>query len=282
MKKNTSSSQVLVNATVRKKRGPYNKLSKQKRLDDVGRLYFEEGYSKVDIAENLRIHRNTVTSDVECLIEEFKKQGGQDEIVEYGYKQKSLFNAQKFRLLKKLKAESDFSNELKIEKILLGLYDKEMKFYLKFLSKVKKSPKVSTKSVKKIIRDLAFAEYSFSPNDDLIRTIIRKIKCDVDTARSIISEMANLGLHNTSERFGEAKSMMEFANMCGCMSDKEYSKIGREISKREEREKREDEKLISDFNEEFTKKYGDSKNWTQDIRRQYNADYMDYWDAHSG
>ena len=27
---------------------------------------------------------------------------------------------------------------------------------------------------------------------------------------------------------------------------------------------------------------GDPKNWTQDIRRQYNADYMDYWDAHSG
>ena len=51
---------------------------------------------------------------------------------------------------------------------------------------------------------------------------------------------------------------------------------------REEQAKQEDKKLISDFNEGFTKKYGDSKNWTQEIRRIYDADYMDYWDAHSG
>ena len=34
---------------------------------------------------------------------------------------------------------------------------------------------------------------------------------------------------------------------------------------REEQAKQEDKKLISDFNEWFTKKYGDSKNWTHEI-----------------
>jgi len=75
MKKNTSSSQVLVNATVRKKRGPYNKLSKQKRLDGVRELYFEEEYSMVDVAKTLGINRNTVNSDVQYWKDEYDKQG---------------------------------------------------------------------------------------------------------------------------------------------------------------------------------------------------------------
>ena len=93
MKQKTS--QVLVDATsLRTKKGPYNKLSKKKRLDKVRQLYFEEGYSKVDVSKSLGMHRNTVTSDVKYLIGQFEKQGGKDEITEFFYKQKSLLEAQ--------------------------------------------------------------------------------------------------------------------------------------------------------------------------------------------
>jgi len=223
-------SQVLVDTKFRTKKGPYNKLSKKKRLDKVRQLYFEEGYSKGDVSKTLGMHRNTVTSDVKYLIGQFEKQGGKDEITEFFYKQKSLLEAQKFRLLKKLKTESDFEKQCKLEKLLLGVYDREMKFYLKFVSIVKKPQKASKKFVKKIIRDLAFNEFSFSGDRELIKEIIRKTKCDVDTANSIMSEMQKLGLEYAKSQFSEATSMMEFANLCGYLSDEEESKIRQEIA----------------------------------------------------
>jgi len=237
MKQNTS--QVLVDAiSLRTKKGPYNKLSKKKRLDNVRKLYFEEGYSIVDAAKTLGMHRNTVTADVKYWIGEFERQGGGDAITDYFYKQKSSLEAQKSRLLRKLKTESDFEKQYKLEKLLFGLYDREMKFYLKFKPAVKRYPNTSKELVKKIIRDLAFDEFSFFFQNELIKEIIIKTKCDVDTAHSIISEMENLGL-DYARRFGsDAIHMIEFAVMCGCISDKECSNILQEITQRAEQEER--------------------------------------------
>ena len=225
-----NSSQVLVNQTVRKKRGPYNKLSKQKRLDGVRELYFEEGYSIVDVAKTLGIHRNTVTSDVQYWKDEYEKQGMGDEIKEFFYKENSFLKSQKRRLLKKLKTESDFDSQNKLVKLLLGLHDRQVKLHLKFSPIVKKSPKISAKLVKKIIQELSFDKFAYSDGSELTKEIIRKTKCDVDTANSIMSEMQKLGLEYAKSQFSEATSMMEFANLCGYLSDEEESKIRQEIA----------------------------------------------------
>jgi len=271
-----NSSQVLVDANLlRKKRGPYNKLSKQKRLDGVRELYFEEGYSIVDVAKTLGIHRNTVTADVKYLIAEFEIQSGGDEITDYFYKQKLFFDAQKLRLLKKLKTEPDLANELKLEKLLLGVSDRQMKFYLKFSPMVKKSPKASKKFVKKIIRELAYEDFSFSHQNELIKEIIRKTKCDVDTAESTVSEMQKLGLKYSRIQFSEETSMIEFAYLCGYLSDEEYSKIRDEAAKIAEQGKREDEEIESKYDEKFTKKYGDSKNWSEEVKKKHRRGRFD-------
>jgi len=275
MNKKISSSQVLVDTTLRTKRGPYNKLSKKNRLDKVRKLYFEEGYSIVDVAKTLGMHRNTATSDVKYWIGQFEKQGSEDEITEFFYKQKSLFESQKFRLLKKLNTESDLATELKIEKILLGLYDKEMKFYLKFMPMVKKSSKVSKKLVKKIIRELAFDGSSFLFNNYLTKEIIGKIKCDVDTANSIVSEMQKLGLDYTRSRYSEPTSMLEFAKLCGYLSDEEYSKIRQEKARREEQEEQEYQKRLSEYNEKFAEKFGDSENWSDEVKKKHRRGLFD-------
>jgi len=283
MKQN--SSQVLVNQTVRKKRGPRNKLSKKKQQDEVRRLFIEEGYSKVDIANTLGIHRNTVTSDVAHLVDEFKKQGGQKEIEEYNYKQKSFFDSQKFRILKKLKTLSDPSIALKYEKMLLALSDMEMKFYLKFSPMVKQSPKVSKKLVKNIIRELTFDEFSFSGDGDLIKEIIRKTKCDVPTAKSIVDEMRNLGLGYTENRGlafdilhdSSITTLTELATICGYLSSKEISSIQKEQDRRSEQywrrtkqEEQEYEKRYSEYCIAFAKKHGeDSKKWSKEVKREY-------------
>jgi len=280
-----NSSQVLVNQTVRKKRGPYNKLSKQKRLDGVRELYFEEEYSMVDVAKTLGINRNTVTSDVQYWKDEYDKQGMGDEIKEFFYKENSFLKSQKRRLLKKLKTEPDSDSQNKIVKLLLGLHDRQVKLYLKFSPMVKKSPKVSAKLVKKIIRELTFDEFSFSGDGDLIKEIIRKTKCDVPTAKSIVDEMRKLGLGYT-ENHGLAlaslldsnkTSMTELATICGYLSSKEISSIQKEQDRSAERDRRraeqeeqEYEKRFSEYCIEFAKKYGDdSKNWSKEVRREY-------------
>jgi len=273
MKKKTSSSQVLVNTTVRKKRGPSNKLSKKKRLDKVRELYFEEEYSIVDVAKNLGMHRNTITSDVQYWIDEFDKQGMGDEITEFFYKQKTFLESQKRRLLKKVKTESDFDSQNKLVKLLFGLHDRQVKFYLKFFPMVKKSPKVSKKLVKKIVRELTFDEFSFSNQGELIKEIIRKTKYDVPTAKSIVDEMRKLGLDYTENPGIDYTSMLdlkktsmtELATICGYLSSKEISNILKEQDRRAEQIEREYQKKLSKYNEEFAKKYGDSKNWSEEV-----------------
>jgi len=281
------SSQFLVDAnSLRKKRGPSNKLSKKKRLDKVRELYFEEEYSKVDVAETLGISRNTVTSDVQYWKNEYEKQGMGDEIKEFFYKQKSFLESQKRRLLKKLKTESDFDSQNKLVKLLLGVSDRQMKFYLKFSPMVKKSPKVSKKLVKKIIRELTFDKFSFSGDGDLIKEIIRKTKYDVPTAKSIVDEMRKLGLDYTENRGlalttlldSNKTSLTELATLCGYLSSEEISNIQKEQdrraeqdSRRAEQEEQEYEKRFSKYCIEFAKKHGDdSKNWSEEVRREYS------------
>ena len=134
---------------------------------------------------------------------------------------------------------------------------------------VKKSSKVSKKLVKKIIQELAFDGFSFLSNKDLIKEIIRKTKCDVDTANSIESEMQKLGLDYTRSMDSPITSMIEFANMCGYLSDEEFSKIQQEKAQRAEQKEQEYQKSLSEYNEKFIEKFGDSKNWTDEIRKKF-------------
>jgi len=48
-----------------KKGGPYSKIDKDARRDEVYRLYFDYGYSARKIAELMKIHRNTINGDVQ-------------------------------------------------------------------------------------------------------------------------------------------------------------------------------------------------------------------------
>jgi len=231
----------------------------------------------VDVAKTLGMHRNTITSDVKYWIGQFEKQGGDDAITEFFYKQKTFLESQKRRLLKKVKTESDFDSQNKLVKLLFGLHDRQVKFYLKFLPMVKKSTKVSKKLVKKIIRELTFDKFSFSGDRELIKEIIRKTKYDVDTAKSIVDEMRKLGLDYT-ENLGidftslldlKKTSMTELATICGYLSSKEISNIQKEQDRRAEQREREDQKKLSKYNEEFTKKYGDSKNWSEEVKKKH-------------
>ena len=268
-----NSSQVLVNQTVRKKRGPYNKLSRQKLLDGVRELYFEEEYSKVDIAKTLGISRNTVTSYVQYWKDEYEKQGMNDEIKEFFYKENSFLKSLKRKLLKKLKTEPDSDSQNKIYKLLLGLHDRQAKLYLKFSPIVKKSPKISAELVKKIIRELAFEEFSFYEQDELIRRIIYIAECDVETAKSIKSEMEKLGLFYSRDygekNYSEKTHMTLLAEMSRCLSEKECSIILKETNQKRKQKLQDCLKSLKEFEEEFRAGYGHAKNWSKEVWKEY-------------
>ena len=167
----------------------------------------------------------------------------------------------------------------------MDLTEKEFKLISKFRP-VSKNIDTDPQLVKKIIRELAFDEFSFSGDGELIKEIISKTKCDVPTAKSIVDEMRNLGLDYTkdpgidySSLLGVKKtSMTELATICGYLSSKEISSIQKEQdrraeqdSRRADQEKQEYDKRFSEYCIEFGKKHGyDSKNWSKEVRREFS------------
>jgi len=49
----------------KKKGGPYNKADRLARRNEVYRLHFEYGYSAMKISELMKIHRNTISGDIQ-------------------------------------------------------------------------------------------------------------------------------------------------------------------------------------------------------------------------
>ena len=263
------STQVLVDAILtRTKRGPYNKVSKLQRRQRVKEMYFDQEHSVIDVANTLGVHRNTVACDVAHLRNEFKK-FSVDEINDFYFRKKSMFARQRLRLEERLKTESDSNNQNKLEKILLSLTDTEIKFYTKIKPVDIKSPKPGKKLIKKIIRELAFAEFAFFTEGDLIKAIIKKTKCDVDAANSIVKEMQKLGLNHTRSFGSDTTYMIEFAKMCGYLSAEEASMIKQKRIQREEQEEREYQKRLYEYNKKFEEKFGDSKDWSAGILKKY-------------
>jgi hypothetical protein len=54
-----------INYKIPKKGGPYSKTEREKRRDEVYRLYFEYGYSESKIAGLMKVNRNTIRGDVD-------------------------------------------------------------------------------------------------------------------------------------------------------------------------------------------------------------------------
>jgi len=141
----------------------------------------------------------------------------------------------------------NLGNWLKIEKLLLGLYDREMNFYLKFKPANKKFPRPNKKLVKKIIQELAFADFNFMRRDDLIKEIIRKTKCNVGDASSIESEMVILGLNYSAKTFSQDTSMLEFAKLCGYLSPEECLQVMKHQKKIKQKQDQKEEKMLARY-----------------------------------
>jgi len=106
---------------VSKKAGPYNKHDRDKRRNEVFRLYFDLGYSAVKISEMMKINRNTINSDIKYLNKQISKEWEENNIVTWVMKQINRLEIQRTRLMQYLRQESEIKNKLKIEKMIFDI-----------------------------------------------------------------------------------------------------------------------------------------------------------------
>ena len=59
--------------SAKKRGGPYNKQDRIKRKNEVYRLHFEFGYAAVQIADMMKINRNTINGDISSWYDKITK-----------------------------------------------------------------------------------------------------------------------------------------------------------------------------------------------------------------
>ena len=138
-----------------KKGGPYTKQEQQKRRDEVFKLHFEYGYSATQIAEMLKINRNTINSDVSFL---YSKLGYEMDNVTYAKwmnKQLARIESQRVRLRRELDNDITLQERLQVEKVILDLDSKISSLIIK----------IATGSQKKLDESVKFINNWMKEND---------------------------------------------------------------------------------------------------------------------
>jgi len=114
----------------RKKFAPYTKEERAKRLKAVSKYYFEFGKGGVEIAEILKVDKNTVYSDLRKLHSEFASQnpGLLDEYTKFQVR----LQLQRSRLVEQLSQAKSIRIKLWIERQIAALDEKLCRMSLKF------------------------------------------------------------------------------------------------------------------------------------------------------
>lgn len=101
--------------TSQKSGGPYTKAERAKRRKEVFRLHFEIGYSASEIADMMKINRNTINDDLRLLYKEVADEA--PEYFQYFYKQMARLESQRSRVLGYLVRTDNLEHKLAIERL---------------------------------------------------------------------------------------------------------------------------------------------------------------------
>ena len=104
-----------------KKGGPYSKLAKKSRRDEVFRLHFDCGYSSRKIAEMMNFSRNTINSDVGFWYSQLQKQDDKVSFEDWYNKLLYRLEAQRARFVEKLAGLHEIREILLVEKMIFDL-----------------------------------------------------------------------------------------------------------------------------------------------------------------
>lgn len=185
-----------------KRGGPYTKREQEERRLEVYHLHFEEKISAVEIADTLKVNRNTINEDIKFCREQLSNEFGIKELANRMKKQIHRLEIQRTRLLGYLDESTTLQELLVVEKFIADV-DKNLKtiFYeivnrkLDFSQKIKHVVEViSDEELKKAIKEVLNGgkiEYSTT---ELKYNFIKNQKCSVEHANLMISKMYDDGL----------------------------------------------------------------------------------------
>ena len=104
-----------------KKGGPYTKEEQKKRKDEVFKMYFEYGYSAVQIGNMLNVNRNTINEDIKYWYSELYKSTNFKYSEDWLDKQFTRLEIQRARLRKELDEDISLKDRLQVEKCITNI-----------------------------------------------------------------------------------------------------------------------------------------------------------------
>ena len=263
-----------------KKGGPYNKTDQDSRRNEVGRLYFEYGYSARKIAEMMKVNRNTINADIKYLYSNIKeeiKENSEDFVL----RQIGRLEAQRNRITECIR-ENNIDDKIKYEKLLLEIDYK----INSVLSKINLESKENEQSLiglendkvqEEKIRDfilfllIKHCEDHCLKEEIIISEIVNLQQCTMRQAKIIFSQIQELGLE-CSKKFKSSEvvyDLLEFSYLRRYLSpgDEFVVKIGAlHILDMEQRA----EKITLD--KRYSEKYGSKERWTDEIFAKHDED----------
>ena len=118
----------------RKSGGPYNRQDRQARRNEVFRLHFEYGYSAVKIADMMKVNRNTINNDINCLYSQLSREWDNHDISSWWMRQIHRLEMQRTRLREGLDKETNFEKRLVLEKMILDIDNKLLQSSVKIIA----------------------------------------------------------------------------------------------------------------------------------------------------
>jgi len=119
-----------------KKGGPYTKQDQEKRRNKVLKMHFEKSKSAVEIAESLKVNRNTINEDIKYLTEEIRQNW--DSIDKRSWIAKQIGRMEKNRDdLATLKEEQKKEeNKIRTQKLICEFDEKMTELFLQRKNKI--------------------------------------------------------------------------------------------------------------------------------------------------
>lgn len=105
-------------------KAPYSKEDRHKRRQEVFRLHFELGYPGLQIAELMKVDKNTIYKDIEFLYNNLIKENKEYDHYTWYIKQVTRHESQRVRLMELLRKENSFESKLSLERLILELDSK--------------------------------------------------------------------------------------------------------------------------------------------------------------
>ncbi len=107
---------------------PYTKQERQKRLDEVYKLYFMFGYPAKKIAELMKVNRHAIESDIKLIYKKLGEQIFTPDSNGWITRQFERLEFQRSRLLESLYSEDYLDRKLSIERLILEIDNRIMHY----------------------------------------------------------------------------------------------------------------------------------------------------------